>query len=276
MFSWLCTAEKEEQVAYEQVVDDAVVHSPSKLGIRTGVDDSMSASKALEVLKQGNARFVTGAASFSRAVDPKLRGYLASHGQRPLAAVIGCADSRCPVEQIFDARPGDIFVLRNAGNTCTHAEGSMVGSVEYSVLHLKTKLVLVLGHTGCGAIMAATKAFMEQAATEQLAARRKATSEDSEGSGDKASTVASDAEADDKLTGFIKSLMPVAADASETVKRGASIEEIAAAAVKVNVGHTMKSLTVLSKVIREAAESGDIEIRGGVYNMQTGSVEFLD
>merc|ERR1712174_33936 len=86
---------------------------------------------------------------------------MGQYGQNPFATVIGCADSRCPIEILFDVQPGDVFVLRNAGNTCTHSEGSMVGSVEYSVKHLRTNLILVLGHTKCGAIAGATKCMME-------------------------------------------------------------------------------------------------------------------
>merc|ERR1719198_1980396 len=91
-----------------------------------------------------------------RKFDASARAALAEFGQNPFATIIGCADSRCPIEILFDVQPGDIFVLRNAGNTCTHAEGSMVGSMEYSVGHLHTNLVIVLGHTKCGAIAGAT------------------------------------------------------------------------------------------------------------------------
>merc|ERR1719301_83071 len=84
---------------------------------------------------------------------------LATDGQSPspMAAVIGCADSRVPVEIVFDAQPGDLFILRNAGNTCSCAEGSIVGSLEYCIGNLRTPLVLVLGHTKCGALAGATQ-----------------------------------------------------------------------------------------------------------------------
>merc|ERR1712157_390008 len=85
---------------------------------------------------------------------------MGQYGQNPFATVIGCADSRCPIEILFDCQPGDLFVLRNAGNTCTHAEGSMVGSLEYSVSALGTNLIVVLGHTKCGALAGATKTMM--------------------------------------------------------------------------------------------------------------------
>ncbi|CAE8581011.1 unnamed protein product [Polarella glacialis] len=163
----VCTCRGEQaHHRHQQLVDDSQEDPSegfglSKLGVRTTVDEPLSASQAIEVLQAGNRRFAQGVVK-AGGLGPDKRRALASHGQRPVATVIGCADSRCPVEQLFDARPGDIFVLRNAGNTCTHAEGSMVGSVEYSVLNLETKMILVLGHTGCGAIMAATKLFMER------------------------------------------------------------------------------------------------------------------
>ena len=90
-----------------------------------------------------------------------MRNALVDMGQAPHTAVIGCADSRAPLETIFDAMPGDIFVLRNAGNTCTHAEGSMVGSLEFSTGKLGAQLILVLGHTKCGAVYGATNAYLE-------------------------------------------------------------------------------------------------------------------
>merc|ERR1712232_809732 len=111
--------------------------------------------EALEMLKDGNVRYVEGR-PFERSFDADSREALAQYGQNPFATIIGCADSRCPLEILFDAVPGDLFVLRNAGNTVEHAEGSIVGSVEYSVGHLHTNLVLVLGHTRCGAIAGAT------------------------------------------------------------------------------------------------------------------------
>ena len=79
-----------------------------------------------------------------------MRKELERDGQAPHSAILGCADSRCPLETIFDTLPGDIFVLRNAGNTCTHAEGSMVGSLEFCTGKLGARLILVLGHTKPG------------------------------------------------------------------------------------------------------------------------------
>ena len=95
-------------------------------GVRTTADAAVPAEAALKMLKEGNERFAVGA-PLSKHASLKMREALVSHGQAPHAAIMGCADSRAPLETVFDAMPGDIFVLRNAGNTCTHAEGRLVG-----------------------------------------------------------------------------------------------------------------------------------------------------
>ena len=113
---------------------------------------------ALKNLKEGNARFVKGA-PIAKA-DNSMREALALKGQAPHTALVGCADSRVPLETVFDAMPGDLFVLRNAGNTCTHAEGSILGSLEFCTGALNTQLIFVLGHTNCGAIKGATATYL--------------------------------------------------------------------------------------------------------------------
>ena len=115
-------------------------------GVRTTVDSAVPAEEALKMLMAGNERFAVGAPLAEHATST-MREALANHGQAPHTAIIGCADSRVPVDTVFDAMPGDLFVLRNAGNTCTHAEGSMVGSLEFCCGKLGSKLILVLGHT---------------------------------------------------------------------------------------------------------------------------------
>ena len=105
--------------------------------------------KALELLKEGNARFISG------TLTPKdnyaeLRENLSS-GQQPFAVVLCCSDSRVAPEIIFDQKLGDLFVIRNAGNV---VDEDVLGSIEYAVEHLETPLVVVLGHSCCGAITA--------------------------------------------------------------------------------------------------------------------------
>ena len=105
--------------------------------------------QALEILKEGNARFVSG------ALTPKddyaeLREKL-NAGQQPFAVVLCCSDSRIAPEIIFDQKLGDLFVIRNAGNV---VDEDVLGSIEYAVEHLGTPLVVVLGHSSCGAVTA--------------------------------------------------------------------------------------------------------------------------
>ena len=127
--------------------------------MRTTADSSIPPHEALKLLKEGNTRFLNGEPTAAQT-DEIMRKELVDMGQAPHTAIIGCADSRAPLETIFDAMPGDLFVLRNAGNTCTHAEGSMVGSLEFCCGKLGSKLILVMGHTKCGAIAGATATYL--------------------------------------------------------------------------------------------------------------------
>ena len=111
----------------------------------------MNASASLNALLKGNARFVAGTPACLPATVKRAQ---LANGQAPFAAVLGCSDSRVPVETVFDHEPGDIFVVRVAGN---FADAVGIGSLQYSVAVLKSSLVMVLGHTACGAIDAATK-----------------------------------------------------------------------------------------------------------------------
>jgi carbonic anhydrase len=106
---------------------------------------------ALQRLMDGNARYVNGTLQH-RHSDPVYRKKLV-HGQKPFAAILGCSDSRVPLEMIFDQGLGDIFVIRVAGNVTNEVT---LGSVEFAVGVLNVPLVMVMGHTQCGAVTAAT------------------------------------------------------------------------------------------------------------------------
>ena len=116
----------------------------------------MSAAEALARLKEGNLRFVSNESRTS-LLDPSQRSALAA-GQEPFAIILGCSDSRVPAELVFDQGFGDLFVIRVAGNIVAP---SQVGSVEFAAGMYGTKLVVVMGHTRCGAIIAT----MERAAS---------------------------------------------------------------------------------------------------------------
>ena len=109
-----------------------------------------TAAWALRRLRQGNARFVRGEARFP-TVKKEVLAELAK-GQHPYATIIGCSDSRVPPELVFDARFGELFIVRVAGNVISR---EVMGSIQYAALHLGTPLFVVLGHEGCGAVQAA-------------------------------------------------------------------------------------------------------------------------
>ena len=109
----------------------------------------MNTKQALDLLKAGNARFVSGALA-QKDDYTTLRGKL-STGQHPFAIVLCCSDSRVAPEIIFDQKLGDLFVIRNAGNVI---DKHVLGSIEYAVEHLGTSLVVVMGHSCCGAVTA--------------------------------------------------------------------------------------------------------------------------
>lgn len=124
------------------------------------------AEAALRCLMRGNAHYLEHSHNPSALTD-LLRLTTAHEGQHPYAAVICCADSRVPPEHIFSAGIGDLFVIRNAGNVMTPAA---LGSVEYAVAHLHVPLILVMGHRGCGAVVAALQTHKEGGALGNLIA----------------------------------------------------------------------------------------------------------
>ena len=106
---------------------------------------------ALERLKEGNKSYLN-AEKNAGDISPRMRLYTSQHGQSPFAVIVGCADSRVIPESIFSAGIGELFVIRVAGNVL---DRFALGSVEYAVEHLGCRLVVVMGHTGCGAVGAA-------------------------------------------------------------------------------------------------------------------------
>ena len=132
---------------------------PSGDVVRDASTAPVPAEEAAAMLYSGNMRYSNGSGGLlSLAGDDKLLKQLSEGGQNPVSVIVGCADSRAPIEILFDMRPGDLFVLRNAGNTCASNKGSLVGSAEYAISHLRTKCLVICGHTQCGAATAAVEA----------------------------------------------------------------------------------------------------------------------
>ena len=178
----------------------------------------------IERLIAGNRRSLT-AVQNPGEYSPALRLDTAENGQRPYAIVISCADSRVVPESIFSAGLGELFVIRIAGNVL---DAHQLGSIEYAAAHLGCKLILVLGHTGCGAVGAALSGHGE---------------------------------------GYIRYI-------TDEIQRAIGQERDPAAACRLNVLHGGE---MIRQAFRDHPEipSAQLEIRGAVYDIRSGAVEWL-
>src|SRR6187549_4001894 len=122
----------------------------------------LNARQAFQRLREGNLRFVSNEAFASLHANPGVRADL-RNGQEPFAVILGCSDSRVPAELVFDQGFGDLFVIRVAGNIVSP---SQVGSVEFAASRFGTRLVVVLGHTRCGAIQATIEELTQPTASQ--------------------------------------------------------------------------------------------------------------
>lgn len=199
--------------------------------------ESPTAKDALEKLKAGNMRYLSGVSSVPR-IDPERREKTATKGQKPIATILGCSDSRVPPELVFDQKFGNLFIIRVAGNVTGISE---IASVEYGVQYLGTPLVVVLGHSACGAV---------QAAVEKTPL-------------------------DGKLPKLVELIAPAVDDAKKA-NPGLKGEKLMEAAVEANVRHQIKELTGKSDVLKKAIEAKKLTIVGGIRNINTGSVRWLN
>jgi carbonic anhydrase len=202
---------------------------------RTFAPDSVTPEDGLARLREGNARFVAGEGGASRSWHPRL-----ADGQRPFAVILGCSDSRAPVEYVFDQGLGELFVIRVAGNIVAP---SLVGSVEFAVGAFGTRLVVVMGHTQCGAVGATVHA-LEHGAPE---------------SPNLAAIV-------DRITPHVKSIFDKPGDHEAQV----------AAAVRANAIAAAREMRDASPTLHELVEKGRVVIAAAVYDLSTGVVTFLE
>jgi len=213
----------------------AGIIGPSRIGV---CDDSAytvaTAREAIALLKEGNQRFLSGKPKHQHASRERRESLVSA--QNPFAVIFGCADSRVPIELVFDQGFGDLFVIRNAGNVMME---DVMGSIEYAGLHLKTQLVVILGHEGCGAVTAALKSREERSKEPpelQQVLR--------------------------VIDPAVKHIDPCEKDA---VKQG----------VEANVRWTVKKARRIQKQ-RNHPLAKDITFVGAVYDMKSGKVRFLD
>ncbi len=196
----------------------------------------------IAALKAGNRRFLDGTTLQSPQTSLEKLKAGAKQGQSPRAIVLCCSDSRAPSEIIFDQDLGDLFVIRVAGNIVAP---SLVGSVEFAASTFGTSLVLVMGHTDCGAVSATMKHI------------------------ENPSSIASENIRD--IVGRIKPHI-----FAITRIPGLSHEEKMAMAVRANVMASIDLLSHSSRLIEDKVTKGEIEIIGAVLDLATGEVEFLE
>jgi len=202
----------------------------------------MTAQEALHALEDGNRRFTAGYSRLGSGIDENRRLRLTDR-QNPLAVVIGCSDSRVPLEIIFDQGLGDLFVIRVAGNIINP---SQVESAEYAVDQLGTPLVVVLGHEGCGAVTAAVEELRTDTPPLQL-----------------------------RLPTLMQALRPVV---EPMLADGvpASPDHFIDEVVRANVQHSVDRLREMSPLIAEREKSGELLLLGARYALADGSVAYLD
>lgn len=188
-------------------------------------------------LLDGNQRFVAGKLLHPGRA-PKDFAALAE-GQAPRAVVVGCADSRVAPELIFDQGIGDLFVVRIAGNVVSGAGPTVKGSIEYAVAELGTRLIVVLGHSGCGACKAAIEHI----------------------------------DANDSLPGAIGALIDPIRPVVKSVagQPGNKLENV----IKANVQEGVKRLESLAPILSKLVQSEELKVIGGVYQLSTGKVEIV-
>ncbi len=191
--------------------------------------------QVLEVLKNGNAKFVKGDLTFT---DYPKQIMQTSQGQFPTAVVLSCLDSRVPVEKVFDLGVGDVFVARVAGNIINP---DILASMEYGCKVVGSKIIVVLGHTECGAVKAAIDKVELGNITELLAKIKPAVDSSSSFEGEKTS----------KDKGYVNKVT------DENV-------ELAIVNIRKN-----------SPILKEMEEKGEIDIVGAVYDVSTGAVTFF-
>ena len=194
------------------------------------VVDMPTADQALERLRAGNRRYVTSKQEHPHQTGERRAGL--SDGQYPFAVILGCADSRVPPEVIFDQGLGDLFVIRVAGNVL---DETVLGSIEYAAAHLHTPLIVVLGHSRCGAVGA---------------------------------TVAGG-----ELEGHLPSLAAAIQPAVDQVKDQPG--DLTDNAVRANARMVAEQVRSSEPVLSELVNAGELKVVAARYDLGTGVVELL-
>ena len=201
----------------------------------------VNAAEALARLKEGNRRFVSNVGGSDAFVSHTRRAELTT-GQEPFAIILGCSDSRVPAEIVFDQGLGDLFVIRVAGNIVAP---SQVGSVEFAAARFNTRLVVVLGHSQCGAITATI---------EEL---RNPTNQSR------------------NLSAIVERVRPSVEGLFKTDLRH-DTEALAREAVRANIRASVDHLRHGSEILEQLIRDEGVSVVGAEYSLESGVVEFFD
>ena len=197
---------------------------------------TISAEAALHKLEDGNHRFVEGKNTFPD-LSSERRKETSQQGQHPFATVISCSDSRLPVEIVFDQGIGDIFVVRVAGNVCNVDE---IGSAEYGTDHLETPVLIVLGHTKCGAVKAAVEG----------------------------------GELPSNISSLVHGIVP-AVEKARKAHPDAKGDSLVAAVIEANVWQSINAVLTKSPIVAQRVQDGKLKIVGAIYDIESGQIKWL-
>ena len=202
----------------------------------------ISPQEAIERLQEGNRRFVSGVRGHD-AVPSQVRRHELTAGQEPFAIILGCSDSRVPAEIVFDQGLGDLFVIRVAGNIVAP---SQIGSVEFAAARFGTRLVVVLGHSQCGAVLATLEELQQPADNKSRNLR---------------SIV-------DRIGPSVEALL--------ATELRHDPEALVQHAVRANVCVSVNQLQHGSEVLDALIQENELLVVGAEYSLETGVVEFFD
>lgn len=202
----------------------------------------ISAQAALERLQEGNRHFVSDIRSGNTHTGQRRRRELAA-GQAPFAIILGCSDSRVPAEIVFDQGLGDLFVIRVAGNI---AAPSQIGSVEYAAAKYGTPLVVVLGHSQCGAILATLEQLQQPTASQSP-----------------------------NLRSIVDRVRP-SVEALLATELRHDPDALVQQAVRANVRASANHLRHGSEILEQLIQKDALRVVGAEYSLESGVVEFFE
>ncbi len=202
----------------------------------------ISAQEALNQLREGNQRFVSSLKNRSDSL-PSSRPIELIKEQKPSAIILGCSDARVPAEMVFDQGLGDLFVIRVAGNIVAP---SQVGSVEFAASRFGTRLVVVLGHSQCGAILATLEELQQSVENQSH-----------------------------NLRSIVDRVRPSVEGLLSTELRH-DLNKLVHQAVRANVRVAVDHLRYGSKILEQLIQKEGLVVVGAEYSLETGEVEFFD